>query len=106
MVLAHYLDDVPVQKLRPDTEPLTRALDGVGRETPRGALWIVAPAPTHAFRATLKEGGLAWWMYDRCQLRNTVGTGRLDFRQQYLQVFRCATAPLPEEPRAGRSAPG
>jgi hypothetical protein len=28
-------------------------------------------------------------MYGNCQMRNTVGRGRLDFRQQYLQVYRC-----------------
>ena len=39
--------------------------------------------------AALGEGGLARWLYSNCQLGNTVGVGRIDFRQQYLQVFRC-----------------
>ncbi len=91
MVMAHYLGDQPVKKLRADTLPLAESLRELqsGRG---GVLWIVAPAPAHAFRTTLKEGGLANWMYQRCQLSNTVGRGRLDFRQQYLQVFRCPPA--------------
>jgi hypothetical protein len=89
MVLAHYLSETPVQKLRPDTAPLEQSLQGLQQGGDDAALWIVAPAPAHAFRTALKEGGLARWIYAKCQLRNTVGRGRLDFRQQYLQVFRC-----------------
>jgi len=55
----------------------------------KGTLWIIAPAPAHAFRTNLRQGGLAEWMYSNCQLRNSLGAGRLDFRQQYLQVFQC-----------------
>lgn len=88
MVLAHYLEGTPVQKLRPDPAPLSASLSGL--ERPKGqALWIVAPAPAHALRTNLKPGGLADWMYAHCQMRNTFGRGRLDFRQQYLQVYRC-----------------
>jgi hypothetical protein len=100
MVLAHYLDGRPVQKLRADPAPLQQA----GREVRQSggeALWIVAPAPAHAFRTNLKPGGLADWMYENCQMRNTVGRGRLDFRQQYLQVYRCPPA-LP--PNTGAEA--
>ncbi len=88
MVLAHYLKPTPVQKLRQDTAPLREAVN----ELPRSggeALWIVAPAPAHALRTNLRAGGLAAWMYQNCQMRNTVGRGRLDFRHQYLQVYRC-----------------
>jgi 4-amino-4-deoxy-L-arabinose transferase-like glycosyltransferase len=88
MVLAHYLKTVKVQKLRQDPTALRDSLADLRREG-SGTLWIVAPAPAHAFRTNLKAGGLADWMYGNCQLRNTVGRGRLDFRQQYLQVFRC-----------------
>jgi len=98
MVLAHYLPEVPVEKLRPDTVPLSAALDSLSAEGRRAALWVVAPAPAHAFRTALKEGGLATWLYARCQLRATVGRGRLDFRQQYLQVFRCPPAVGPLGP--------
>jgi mannosyltransferase len=91
MVLAHYLKPTPVQKLRHDPAPLQEA---VSKLPPSGgeALWIVAPAPAHALRTNLRAGGLAAWMYENCQMRNTVGRGRLDFRQQYLQVYRCPPA--------------
>lgn len=96
MVLAHYLGGAKVEKLRHNAEPLEQAVEGLRRAGAGGVLWVVAPAPAHAFRTNLKEGGLAGFLYSSCQLRNTVGRGRLDFRQQYLQVFRCppTTAPL------------
>jgi hypothetical protein len=96
MVLAHYLSGAPVQKLRQDPAPLAEAVRAL---PPSGgsALWIVAPAPAHALRTNLKPGGLADWMYANCQMSNTIGRGRLDFRQQYLQVYRCP----PELPANG-----
>lgn len=97
MVLAHYLAGAEVQKLRSDPGPLRESVIELRRAGGGGTLWIVAPAPAHAFRTNLKAGGLAAWMYDNCQLGNTVGRGRVDFRQQYLQVFRCPpTAPSKE----------
>ena len=100
MVLAHYLTGVQVQKLRQSPAALRDSLNGL-RSGERGTLWIVAPAPGHAFRTNLKAGGLADWMYGNCQLRNTVGRGRLDFRQQYLQVFRCPPSVGGTTPAAG-----
>jgi hypothetical protein len=91
MVLAHYLNGRPVQKLRADPVPLQKAEREV-RQSGGEALWIIAPAPAHAFRTNLKPGGLADWLYGNCQMRNTVGRGRLDFRHQYLQVYRCPPA--------------
>jgi hypothetical protein len=88
MVLAHYLHGPPVQKLRGDPTPLREAVSDLPRSG-GAALWIVAPAPAHAIRTNLKAGGLAGWMYANCQMRNTIGRGRIDFRQQYLQVYRC-----------------
>ena len=88
MVLSHYLNGVEVRKLRADPAPLGKAAGEI-RESGSQALWVVAPAPAHAFRTNLKPGGLADWMYANCQMRNTVGRGRLDFRQQYLQLYRC-----------------
>jgi hypothetical protein len=88
MVLAHYLHGPPVQKLRGDPAPLRKAVSDLPRSG-GAALWIVAPAPAHAIRTNLKVGGLAGWMYANCQMRNTIGRGRIDFRQQYLQVYRC-----------------
>jgi len=91
MVLDHYLKGPPVQRLRRDPAPLREAVSDLPRSGGK-ALWIVAPAPAHALRTNLKPGGLADWMYENCQMRNTVGAGRLDFRQQYLQVYRCPPA--------------
>ena len=91
MVLAHYLPDAEVRKLR-GTEPLAEELRRRRETGSSGILWVVAPAASHAFRADLRQGGLINWIYDNCELRNTVGVGRMDVRQHYLQVYRCATA--------------
>ena len=94
MVLNHYLSGPDVQRLRYDTIPLAQAVRDVGHARGDGTLWIVAPAPAHALRTNLKQGGLASWIYGHCRLGNTIGKGRVDFRQQYLQVFECpAKAP-------------
>jgi hypothetical protein len=74
---------------------MSDSLTVLGSTGEGGALWVVAPQPAHAFRTNLKAGGLADWLYGNCQLRNTVGRGRLDFRQQYLQVFRCPPSVRP-----------
>ena len=63
-------------------------------------MWIVAPAPSHARRPTMKKGGMIGWIYENCQLRNTVGVGRFDFRQNYLSIYRCPSAGL-GQPSAG-----
>ncbi len=95
VVLGHYFDGRPIGRLRYDTDMLVESIRAARAADPAGALWIVAPAPAHAFRTNLKQGGLARWIYDNCQLRNTVGRSRVDFRQQYLQVYRCPTVPSP-----------
>lgn len=98
MVLAHYLGKRPVERLR-DLGTLTRTLE----ELPSGGrsrLWVVLPARSHAFRSSPGVGRLSRWLYDHCRIRNTVGVGRMDFRQHYLHVFRCPTADDPEPVRA------
>jgi 4-amino-4-deoxy-L-arabinose transferase-like glycosyltransferase len=88
-VLAHYLPRTTVRRLLADTARLAqsvRTLDQAGRG---GVLWIVTPAPSHAFRTNPNLDRFNRWTYDYCELRNSVGTGRVDFRQQYLLVFRC-----------------
>jgi hypothetical protein len=96
MVLDHYLEGMVVRHLRPDTLPLRQEMRGL-KESGRGALWIVAPGLGHTFRTNLKGGGLIDWIYGNCQLRNITGKGRVDFRQQYLQAYRCPpTAPYPD----------
>jgi hypothetical protein len=99
MVLNHYLRGTKVRHLRPDTLPLRQSLQGV-EQSGTGALWIVAPGLGHTFRTDLKPGGLIDWIHRNCQLRNFTGKGRVDFRQQYLQVYRCppASPGSPETP--------
>jgi hypothetical protein len=97
MVLAHYLPGTPVQRLR-DPAPLGESLDSLHQSGSGGTLWIVSPIPSHALRTNPGLGGLNRWIYENCQLRNTIGVGRLDFRQNYLQVYRC--------PPAGPPGPG
>jgi 4-amino-4-deoxy-L-arabinose transferase-like glycosyltransferase len=91
MVLQHYLPQVKVLHLQQNPEPLSDSLRSVQGDG-RSSVWLVAPAASHAFRATLKEGGLRDWIYGNCQLRNTLGRGRVDLRQHYLQVYRCPPA--------------
>jgi hypothetical protein len=95
VALAHYLPGIDVQRLRHNTDPLRQSVRALYQSERGGALWIVAPAPAHAFRTNLKQGGLIRWIYDNCQLSNTVGRSRVDFRQQYLQVYRCPPSPTP-----------
>ena len=95
VAMGSYLPGTDVQRLRYKIEPLAESVRAVGALGRGGALWIVAPAPAHAFRTNLKQGGLIRWIYDNCQLTNTVGRGRVDFRQQYLQVYRCPPAQPP-----------
>ena len=95
MVLAHYLGGAEVQKLRHNADPLRESAGRLRQSGGGAVLWVIAPAPAHALRTNLKRGGLAHWMYQNCQMQNTVGRGRIDFRQQYLQVYRCPPAPAP-----------
>jgi uncharacterized membrane protein len=92
MVLAHYLPGTNVQHLLADTTSLMQAVRTLNHSEQGGALWIVAPSQGHTFRTNLKRGGLINWIYDNCQLRNITGKGRVDFRQQYLQLYRCPPA--------------
>jgi 4-amino-4-deoxy-L-arabinose transferase-like glycosyltransferase len=87
MVLQHYLRQTKVVHLQQNPAPLAESLRR--RAQDRSRLWLVAPAASHAFRATLKESGLRQWIYDHCQLQNTLGRGRVDLRQHYLQIYRC-----------------
>jgi hypothetical protein len=100
VALAHYLRATKVQRLRHDPAPLMQSVSALHQSGRGEALWIVAPAPAHALRTNLKQGGLARWIYQNCHLRNSIGGGRLDFRQQLLQVYRCPPAAFPENPSA------
>jgi hypothetical protein len=100
MVLAHYLEGQRVQRLRADTVPLAQAVSSLQESGGRDVLWIVMPAPSHALRSRKNLGTLKRWVYDNCQLRNIVGVGTVDLRQQYLQVYRCSAARRVEQVRA------
>jgi len=92
MVTARYLPEHPVRHLTKDLDSLTQAMDDLRQAERGGALWVVAPAPSHAYRPNLKEGGMIDWIYQNCWLRNTVGVARIDFRQDYLHIFYCPSA--------------
>jgi hypothetical protein len=96
MVMGYYLPEHPVKHLLLDLGLLTQAMDELRQAGQGGALWIVAPAPSNARRPTLKQGGMIDWIYGNCQLRNTVGVGRYDFRQDYLNIFRCPSTKVGE----------
>lgn len=108
-VLAYYLPKRNVQRLIADPAVLNQAASVLRRAGGESALWIVAPARSHAFRTNPKLHSLNDWIYDKCQLRNTIGVSRVDFRQNFLQVYRCPpVAPVavgwsPAEPTVGAS---
>ena len=108
-VLAHYLPGANIQRLVADTLRFQQAARTLRESEPEGTLWIVAPAPSHAFRTNPDMGQLNRWRYGRCQLRQSVGVGRVDFRQQYLQIFSCPPVVAPAErsgSRAGSAVAG
>ena len=97
-VVAHYLPGrqcgawLPILFGWPAPETRSRQTGG------KGSLWIVTPAPSHAFRTNPMLGSMNDWIYANCQLRNTIGVGRLDFRQNYLQLYRCPPLAPAQEP--------
>jgi mannosyltransferase len=97
MVMAHYLPQHPVRHLLQDLDLLRGAMGELHQAGRGGVLWIVAPAPSHAFRPNMKQGGMINWIYDNCQLRNSIGVGRIDFRQDYLHIYHCPPA-MPAAP--------
>jgi hypothetical protein len=103
MVMAHYLPGADVRRLRA-TDSLEDAWQDLQRQARPGALWIVAPAPSHPFRTNLKRGGLINWIQLHCQLRYIRGVGRVDLRQHYLQVYRCP--PIEPQQTDGEAAEG
>lgn len=92
-VVAHYLPTKQVRRLLGDPTPLMQAAQ-VLHESGAEALWVITPAPSHAFRTNPKIGSLNRWLFDNCQLRNILGRSRLDFRQNFLQIYRCPPVPL------------
>jgi hypothetical protein len=88
-VLAYYLPGKDVQPLVADPARFIQTDRMLRRAGHGGVLWIVSPARSHAFRTNPKLNSLNSWIYDNCQLRNTIGVARVDFRQNFLQVYRC-----------------
>ena len=89
MVMAHYLPQHPVRHLLQNLGLLKAAMGELQQAGRGGALWIVAPAASHAYRPNMKQGGMIGWIFENCQLRNSIGVGRIDFRQDYLHIYRC-----------------
>lgn len=104
-VVEHYLPDLEAEYLRADIEPLMQSLRDLRDSGAGKALWIVSPAPAHAFRTNPKLGTLQGWIYANCQLRNTIGVGRVDFRQYHLQIFRCPVTPPSEDDKVNVAMP-
>ena len=95
-VVAHYLPGTDVRRLSADTNRLMQSVQVLHQPGRQRAVWIIAPAPAHAFRTNPKLAGLRNWMYNQCQLSFTIGVGRMDFRQYYLQLYRCPPTLPPE----------
>jgi uncharacterized membrane protein len=100
MVMAYYLPQHPVRHLLQNLDLLTSAMGELRQAGGGGTLWIVAPAASHAFRPNLRQGGMIGWIYDNCQLRKGIGVGRIDFRQDYLHIYRCPSVPSGASPPA------
>jgi hypothetical protein len=94
-VMRHYLG-LQAQALSFDTTGLEGSALRLDKPGQSDAVWIVAPAPSHAFRVNLRKGGLLAWIYQNCQLQNTLGKARMDVRQYYLQIYRCPPEPSPD----------
>jgi hypothetical protein len=101
MVTAHYLPQHPVRHLLQNVGLLKEAMSELRQAGRGGALWIVAPAASHAYRPTMKQGGMIGWIYENCRLRNSIGVGRVDFRQDYLNIYHCPSA-TPDAPPPDR----
>jgi hypothetical protein len=102
-VMVHYLPGREIYRLVADPGRLARA-EAIARRHGGQALWLVAPAPSHAFRTNPKLHAMNQWIYANCQLRNTIGVGRVDFRQNFLQAYRCPPGPIAAD-SAAASAP-
>jgi hypothetical protein len=93
LVLSHYLGGSVVERLIADTTPLAKTAGQLHAAGSTGTLWIVVPYSARGgHRTHPKIESLKSWIYSNCQLRNTVGVARLDYRQNELQIYRCPPA--------------
>jgi hypothetical protein len=96
-VLSHYLEAPDAKPLVGDPAVLARAA------AQANGLWIVKPyTAAGGHRTNPKIDALKRWIYDHCELRNTIGVARLDFRNNELQVYRCPTEPAREVPASSK----
>jgi dolichyl-phosphate-mannose-protein mannosyltransferase len=90
LVLSHYMGEAVVQRLIADTTPLAETSRQLQAGHTGGTLWIVAPHSARgSHRTNPKMGTLKSWLYRNCQLSNSVGVARLDYRQNELEIYRC-----------------
>jgi len=90
--LAYYLHGTHVDQLGPNLAPLIQATRALQESGGVGSVWIVAPV-RGGVRSHPNYGRLKQWLYDNCQLRNVIGTPRLDFRKNDLHIYRCPCEP-------------
>ena len=95
-VLTYYLPGPEVESLVADPVLLGKSVRELSDSGRGQALWIVVPASAQGgLKSTAQVGSMSGWIYQNCQLRNTIGVARLDFRQNQLQVYRCAASTPP-----------
>jgi hypothetical protein len=88
--LSHYLKRGEARRLVADPAPLIQSVRGLDQAGAGGALWIVKPAAAQGgHRTNPGLGTLQGWIYQNCQLRNSIGVARLDFRQNELEIYSC-----------------
>jgi mannosyltransferase len=97
-----YLPGNRIHHLSAEPATLAEALEGVQTSQPAGALWLVVPYSARGgHRTTPKLEGFKGWIYGHCQLRETTGVARLDFRHNELQIYRCPPVTSDELSKAG-----
>lgn len=106
--LSHYLKRGEARRLVADPTPLIQSVRGLDQAGDGGALWIVKPATAQGgHRTNPGLGTLQGWIYQNCQLRNSIGVARLDFRQNELEIYSCpgpASQMRPEDPSSSQGA--
>lgn len=88
-----YLPGTRIHHLSAEPASLAQALEGLQISRPPGTLWLVVPYTARGgHRTTPKLDSFKGWIYGHCQLAETVGVARLDFRHNELQIYRCPPA--------------
>ncbi len=91
--LSYYLQTTKPKGLVADSAQLTQSVRMLHDSGGTGTLWVVKPdAPQGGHRTNSGLSGLNAWIYQNCQLRNSIGIARLDFRHNELEIYRCPVA--------------